>query len=68
MKLKTIIRIDGKFTAAIGDDDDMSHDSAAAHALMQAMGELEAHHRGWHQEIRGRASELMRTWGFGGLP
>ena len=45
------------------------HDAAAAHALMQAMEDL--NHSGWtkyqnpiHAAIC-RADELMREWGFG---
>jgi hypothetical protein len=72
MKLQTIMRIDGKFTAAVGDDEDMSHDAACAHALMLAMGEFYAAPLDSSLEtpedtlnwLEWRASEIMREWGF----
>jgi hypothetical protein len=62
MKLKTIMRIDGKFTAAVGDDEDMSHDAACAHALMRAMVNYMNPLK--RQAVLDRADELMREWGF----
>jgi hypothetical protein len=40
----------------------LEHDTLAAHALLQAMGELEPLHRGWNQQIRGRAAEILAGW------
>jgi hypothetical protein len=47
------------------------HDAAAAHALMQAMEEIEGTYADCapasdiRQFLRERADELMREWGFG---
>jgi hypothetical protein len=53
---------------------DVDHDRKAAHALMQAMEEIELDgyqddemedvHRRAFSDTRMRASELMRSWGF----
>ena len=71
MKLKTVLRIDDLYAAPIGDDGDMSADSAAAHALMQAMCQYEsdfplsaAAPQDVIQWIEKRADALLKQWGF----
>lgn len=75
MKLSTVMRIDGKYTAPVGDDDDMYRDAAAAHALLQAMDRVSSQVR-FHtltnrecvaqllDAVRGTADEIMASWGF----
>lgn len=72
MKLKTKMCIDGVYSSPIGTDEDMCDDSAAAHALMMAIGEFRnapldssltfpEDAINW---LESRASELMAQWGF----
>jgi len=67
MKLKSEMQRLATITAPMGTDDDLFHDAAAAHALMQAMREREDEfsYDGYsHDSMRKRADSLMRSWGF----
>lgn len=47
------------------DGEDVDHDAAAAHALMQAIAEYESDYLVWRPcNILNRADEIMREWGF----
>lgn len=61
MKLKT------DCTAHIisGSTDDFSHDAAAAHALMQALGEFAGDHTNLPLCITRRADDILAEWGYG---
>ena len=65
MKLRTTTH---EAAIYIGTRAELTHDAAAAHALMQAMEDLD--HSGWTRyqnpihAAKCRANELMREWGF----
>ena len=62
MKLRTRLVPLASRTSADGEAADAWHDAIAAHALLQAMGELEPLHRGWNQQIRGLAADILAGW------
>lgn len=65
MKLKTTVAEDGLVTldgdSNMSGDDQLEHDAAAAHALMQAMDEVGGHTTKF---IQIRADTILREWGF----
>lgn len=60
MKLRTEMVHFGELAVSVGDQLDAQHDALAAHALLQAMEELQPNIL--CDAIQQRADELMREW------